>query len=88
MFVDGTLTTDKFATYRSVQVQLPKKAQNNMNMQPRDGNLLGSENTLPSLESAPRHPSSVRESPHYYLLEGRDTTETEPLYDVVYQGTP
>ena len=50
--------------------------------------LLGPQGTLPSVGSVPRRPPSVRESPHYYLLEGRDTTETEPLYDVVYQGVP
>ena len=81
------LPLDNFATYKSVQVKLPKRKEV---VQPtlKPGDPFGSFSTLPSLGSVPRHPPSVRESPHYYLLEGRDITETEPLYDVVYQGLP
>ena len=81
------LPMDNFATYKSVQVKLPKRKET---VQPtiKPDDPFGSFSTLPSLGSVPRRPPSVMESPHYYLLEGRDTTETEPLYDVVYQGTP
>ena len=78
---------DNFATYKSVQVKLPKKKEAvKVAVKPDDP--FGSFSTLPSVGSVPRHAPSVRESPHYYLLEGRDMTETEPLYDVVYQGLP
>ena len=81
------LPMDNFATYKSVQVKLPKRKET---VQPtiKPDDPFGSFSTLPSLGSVPRRPPSVKESPHYYLLEGRDMTETEPLYDVVYQGSP
>ena len=78
---------DSFATYKSVQVKMPKRKEA-AGVTVKADDPFGSISTLPSLGSVPRHPPSVREAPHYYLLEGRDTTETEPLYDVVYQGSP
>ena len=78
---------DDFATYKSVQVKLPKKKEGSIvNMSSE--NPFGSIATLPSMGSVPRYPPNRRESPHHYSLEGREPTETEPLHDVVYQGLP
>ena len=74
---------DAYATYKSVQVKLPHRREARSTKPHNDP--FGS---LSTMGSTPRHPASARETPHYYLLEGRDTTETEPLYDVVYQGSP
>ena len=77
---------DNFPTYKSVQVKLPKQRVDNTST------LMGiaPDNTMSSVGSMPRYPppATHRDSPHYYLLEGRDVNDTEPLYDVVYQGLP
>ena len=77
---------DHFPTYKSVQVKLPKQRQDNTTTLMT----IGPDNTMSSVGSMPRYPppATHRDSPHYYLLEGRDVNDTEPLYDVVYQGLP
>ena len=72
-----------FPTYKSVQVKVPKQKADNSTLK-----CVGSDRTMSSVGSIPRYPAPHKDSPHYYLLEGRDMNDTEPLYDVVYQGSP